>query len=70
MGNLDPVRVVLFGAPDEVIAAGKVCIQKAGLNGRFILSPGCEVPRDTPYPNLEALIRCADEFGRYPIEQE
>ncbi len=65
MGNLDPVRVMLSGTPDQVIAMGKECIEKAGRDGQFILSPGCEVPRDTPHANLEALIRCAEEFGRY-----
>jgi uroporphyrinogen decarboxylase len=67
MGNLDPVGDMLFGTPDKVIETSKTCIQKAGVNGRFILSPGCEVPRDTPPANLEALISCADDFGSYPI---
>lgn len=67
MGNLDPTQVMLNGAPPEVLAAGRECIRKAGRAGQFILSAGCEVPRDTPYENLDALVQCAVEFGRYPL---
>ena len=67
-GNLDPVRVLLNGTPDTVREAAKACIQAGGAGGGFILSPGCEVPRETPPENLEALIETAKTYGRYPLK--
>lgn len=64
-GNIDPSGIMLQGTPDDVRAEARRCIDDAGRNGRFILSPGCELPRDTPYANLEALIDEARTCGRY-----
>ncbi len=58
-GNLDPVGVMLNGTPETVMAAARRCLLDAASGGRFILSPGCEVPRNTPPENLEALVRAA-----------
>jgi len=55
-GNINPVDVLMNGTPQDVArAANALC--NIG-NPRFILSPGCEVPRDTPYAQLDALINC------------
>jgi len=67
-GNVDPVQVLMRGTPEQVVAACRQCIDVAGKNGGFILSPGCEVPRDTPAENLEAMIDTAKTYGRYPLE--
>ncbi len=64
-GNIDPSAVMLQGTPDEVRAAARRCIEQAGQDGGFILSPGCELPRDTPHANLDALLDAAREFGTY-----
>ncbi len=64
-GNIDPSGVMLQGTPEEVRAAARRCMDDAGRNGRLILSPGCELPRDTPHANLEALIDEARTYGRY-----
>jgi len=66
-GNLDPVKVLLDGTPDQVREASRQCIRQGGAAGGFILSPGCEVPRDTPFENLEALVAAAREDGVYPL---
>jgi MtaA/CmuA family methyltransferase len=57
LGNIDPVRVLRNGTPGEVYAAVAECHQQAG--SRFIVSAGCEVPRDTPVENLRAMLRYA-----------
>ncbi|MFN3981257.1 MAG: uroporphyrinogen decarboxylase family protein [Caldilinea sp.] len=67
-GNIDPARVMLAGAPAQVRAEAKRCLLEGGQEGGFILSPGCELPRDTPYENLEALVDAAREMGRYPLD--
>lgn len=69
-GNLDPVRVLLNGTPESIEAAVKECIEIGGVKGGFILSPGCEVPRDTPPENLEALIAATKKYGQYPLASE
>jgi uroporphyrinogen decarboxylase len=67
-GNIDPSAVMLQGTPEEVRAAARRCIEAAGYNGGFILSPGCELPRDTPHANVWALMEAAREFGTYPLQ--
>ena len=70
LGNVDPVRVVRNGTPEDVYGAVAECHRQAG--DRFIVSAGCEVVRDTPHENLRAMLRYArkhavpgaDEVGR------
>lgn len=52
-GNFDPSGVLLMQTPDAVRRACLKCCEDAG--GKFILMPGCEVPRDTPIANFLAL---------------
>lgn len=40
------------------------CIEKAGLDGGFILSSGCEIPRDTPDANTMAMGLAGMEFWK------
>lgn len=58
LGNVDPVRVMRNGTPEEVTREVVRCRQQAG--ERFIISAGCEIPRDTPEANLRAMLRCAE----------
>lgn len=67
-GNFDPTAILLQGTPETVRKAARRCIREGGLGGGFILSPGCEVPRDTPAENLEALIAVAKTDGVYPLD--
>ena len=57
-GNVDPVRVMRDGAPDDIVAALAECRRQAG--PRYIVAAGCEIPRGTPADNLLAMAR----FGR------
>ena len=52
LGNFDPVNILLEGTPEIVYEAAAKCIQKG--KGRLILSPGCEVPVNTPVENVAA----------------
>lgn len=60
-GNLNPVSVLLHGTPEHVYLESVRVIEEGGPAG-FILSPGCEVPRDIPHENLDAMIRAAKEY--------
>ena len=61
LGNLDPVRVLKEGTPESVYEAVGECHREAGR--RFIVGPGCEVPRGTPSANLMAMISYAREHA-------
>ncbi len=67
-GNLDPTHILLQGTPESVRAAARRALAEGGMGGGFILSPGCELPRDTPHENLEALVEAAQTYGRYPLD--
>lgn len=58
-GNLHLTTTLLFGSPTECVDDAKRCITEGGNKG-FILSPGCDLPFDTPDYNLEAV-------GRYAV---
>ncbi|MCL4418441.1 MAG: uroporphyrinogen decarboxylase family protein [Actinobacteria bacterium] len=61
-GNLNPVSVLLQGTPEYIYCKSVQAIKEGGPAG-FILSPGCEIPRDTPYENMDAMIRAAREYN-------
>lgn len=57
LGNIEPVGVLRNGTLDRIETALEQCHSAAG--NRYIVSAGCEVPRDTPLENLEAMHRFA-----------
>jgi uroporphyrinogen-III decarboxylase len=61
LGNLNPVLVLKNGTPEEVSGAIAECHRQAG--PRFIVGAGCEIPRDTPTANLEALCRYGHSYA-------
>jgi uroporphyrinogen decarboxylase len=61
-GNLEPSGLLLSGTPEAVYQKSREVIQAAGAGGGLILSSGCEVPRDTPPENIDAMVRAASEF--------
>jgi uroporphyrinogen-III decarboxylase len=62
LGNIDPVRVLRNGTPQEVYDAVAECHNQAG--DRFIVRAGCEVVRDTPPENVHAMRRYARQGVR------
>ncbi len=61
-GNLNPMEVVWLGTPQTIDSAVKSAIEKAD-GERFILTSGCEVPRDTSLENLKAIRDARDRYG-------
>jgi MtaA/CmuA family methyltransferase len=57
LGNLDPVRVMRDGTPEQVEAGFAECRRQAG--PRYIVGAGCEIPAGTPDRNLAAAARYA-----------
>lgn len=53
-GNIDPVGILKDGTPEQI---RQEVNKLKSLNKRnFILSPGCEVARDTPIENMKAFV--------------
>lgn len=53
-GNIKLTVTMLFGTPTDNINDAKNCMQIGGTKG-FILSPGCDMPFDTPVENVKAI---------------
>jgi MtaA/CmuA family methyltransferase len=51
--NLHPVQAIRNGTPESILAALAECHRQAGKS--FIVEAGCEIPRDTPAANMQAL---------------
>jgi MtaA/CmuA family methyltransferase len=56
-GNI-PTPLLREGLPEQVFQHARACLEVAR-GHRFILSPGCGVPRGTPLNNIRALVRAA-----------
>lgn len=56
-GNLDPTAVMLQGTEEKILAEARKCIAVGGRG--YILSPGCELPKNVPHENFKALIKAA-----------
>lgn len=53
LGNISPVEILKNGTPETVTNAIAECHKQC--SPRYIVGAGCEVPRETPIENLEAL---------------
>ncbi len=62
MGNVDPVKLIMSGTPEEVAAQSYRIIEAAGEEGGLILAPGCETPISSPFENVAAMGRAGRSF--------
>lgn len=53
-GNIKLTVTMLFGTPTDNINDAKNCLEIGGTKG-YILSPGCDMPFNTPIENVEAV---------------
>jgi uroporphyrinogen decarboxylase len=53
-GNIKLTVTMLFGTPTDNINDAKNCMQIGGTKG-YILSPGCDMPYNTPVENVKAV---------------
>jgi uroporphyrinogen decarboxylase len=67
MGNVPPVAVLFEGNPEQVRQAVRSCVREAGDNPRgLIVATGCSLPTETPFDNIDAMVRVVDEIGWPP----
>ena len=64
MGNVNPVETLMLGSPENVRDEVYDGIRKAGMEGGYIIGPGCEVPRDAPAENVIAMGQAGIDFWK------
>jgi len=60
-GNLD-TTLLLRGTPNQVYQETQNIIKSGNFKTGVVISPGCGVPRMTPYTNLEAMVKACKDF--------
>ena len=67
IGNMHQLQTLLSGTPAEVEEECRLMIAKAGPGGGYALSASGCLSEGTPMENIEAMVRAADRYGRYPL---
>lgn len=65
IGNLDPVNVLMNGAPAHIASEATRIMNLGKERGGYLFNTGEMVPRDTPIENMEAMLRGARAAGFY-----
>jgi len=67
MGNVPPVAVLFESDPAGVREAVRACVREGGDNPRgLVVASGCSLPTETPFANIDAMMRAVDEIGWPP----
>jgi uroporphyrinogen decarboxylase len=56
-GNLDPAKVFCQLTPDEIAARVTALTRATAAYRNYVISSGCDLPRNTPLANLDAFYR-------------
>ncbi len=55
-GNVSPTGAFLSGTPEEVITEANACVEAWGKGRGFLLTLGCDFPKNVPMENVKALM--------------
>ena len=55
-GNVAPTGAFLSGTPKEIIAEAEACVESWGKGGGYLLTLGCDFPKNVPFENAMALM--------------
>ncbi len=61
IGNVSPTNIATK-TPEEIREETKACIEKAGKEGAFILSGGCQIPPEGKPENIRAMVEVAHNY--------
>jgi uroporphyrinogen decarboxylase len=61
-GNVSPTGSFLSGSPKAVIEDAKKCIALWSDRNGYILTVGCDFPKDVPFENIQALMSLKDSL--------
>jgi uroporphyrinogen decarboxylase len=65
LGNVVPSETIYLGTPEKVQEEARVCIEKGSkVKKGYILGSGCEVPVNSPFENVQALVDAARIYGQ------
>lgn len=64
LGGVDTLSFI-NKSPGEIVEESRQCIEQAGINGGYILSSGCVIPRSASLENVKALREAAEKYGVY-----
>jgi len=59
-----------FGTPAEVRRQANQMLNTMGPGGGFIMGPGCALPADTPFENVQTLMECSRRDGVYGADAQ
>jgi uroporphyrinogen decarboxylase len=65
IGNVSPSKTLYLGTTADVEEESRLCIEKAGRDGYFILCSGCMITGPVPPANIKAMVTAAEKYGRY-----
>ncbi len=72
-GNIPLTTVMLFGTKNDNMRAALACVNTGGKTG-YILSPGCDMPYNTPIENVQAILKVVKgeitDLSQLPPETE
>ena len=63
-GNIDHIKLLPFGNPQEIEIAVHKAIESSSGDSRFMVAPGCEITSDTPINNVKALVNAAQTYHK------
>ncbi|MCD4669313.1 MAG: hypothetical protein K8S14_02580 [Actinomycetia bacterium] len=69
-GNVNTFQTLELGSPIDVKRESLKCIYDAGMGGGFVLSSGDQVPANTSYENITAMVEAAKKYGKYPLDMK
>lgn len=61
IGNLDPFEVMQSMTPEQVYQTCRELADIAGLEGGYIMMPGCDLPPAAPLENIQAMVKAAHD---------
>jgi uroporphyrinogen decarboxylase len=65
LGNLNPA-IIQTGTPSQVYEATRQCVEAGKkLGGRYIFSPGCDLPPRAPLENVKMMCKAVEDHGWY-----
>ncbi len=65
IGNIDQVKYLMNGSPQEVAQETERVMQTGKPGGGYIFNTGDMVPRDVPEENMRVMVRTARRHGHY-----
>jgi uroporphyrinogen decarboxylase len=63
LGNVDPIKVLQLGTPEEVRQATLPLLQQVSPQGGHLINSGEMIPRATPEENMRAYVETIKRFG-------